>query len=393
VHIVAVMTHAMFMRGEPDAFRSLEGGSFSGLDQHLAWVRSEHPAVEFATATEALVEFLDYYTPKLEAYVAPVLCGGNPQAGVYEYGVRLLGAGIRVDERHPAQLEILPPPLFQAGEVERLRVVAGGELLAEESRFDPARRPAVAVTLTRRPEDLRLQVLVKPEAIPLLAAIHDSSGLRYGEPPEAGRGPLFELALPRNGDFAAAVLRLLMHPVAGASEPLGRRIHPLGVFVMGAALTAALESAGEAWQPRKLWLRWRKALALDADLRAVSRPLGPHRFEVRMRDHTGDLVAESEVELRAAAEDGRHQQLAGGSACPTHAALLAGIQQYDDCLQQLLAEYRGQRAWKVMLWTRTAYAILFRRGLAAFLRWLPHSLSAAHSEDLAFPKLSDFVDR
>jgi hypothetical protein len=403
VHIVAAMTHAMFMRGEPDAFRSMEGGSFAGLDQHLAWVRSEHPEVEFATATEAMVEFLDYYTPKLEAYAAPVLCGGNPQAGVYEYGVRLLGAGIRVDERHPAQLQLLPPPLFKACDVERLRVVAGGEILAEESCFDPSRRPAVAVTLTRRPDDLRLQVVVKPAAIPNLAALHDASGLRYEEPPEAGRGPLFELALPRNGDFAANVLRMLMNPVAGASEPLGRRIHPLGVFVMGAALTAALESAGEGWQPRKLWLRWRKELALDADLRAVSRPLDPDRldalgklkhtprmFEVRMRDHRGDVVADSEVELRAVAP-----AILPPTPAPDdqrYTALLAGIRQYDDCLQERLAEYRGQRAWKVMLWIRSAYTILFRQGWGAFFRWLPHSFSAAH-EDLTFPKVSDFVDR
>ena len=386
VRIVAVMTHAMFMHGEPDAFRSLDGDSFSGLDQHLQWVRSEHPEVEFATASEAMVEFLDYYTPQLEAYVAPVLCGGNPQAGVYEYGVRLLGAGIRVDERHPARLHILPPPLFQACEVERLRVVAGGELLAEVSDFDPVSRPAVSVTLTCRPDDLRLQVRVKPAAIPMLAAFHDASGLPYREPPEAARGPLFEMAVPRNGDFVGGVLRLLMNPVAGASEPLGRRIHPSGVFVMGAALTAALESAGAAWQPLKLRLRWRKEAALDADLRAVSRPLSPHRFDVRICDHSGDVVADSEVELRAAAPC----SLPPTEGDQRYAALLAEVRQYDDRLQTLLAEYRSQRAWKVMLWTRSAYAMLFRQGLVAFLRWLPHSFSAAH-EDLPFPQLSDFV--
>jgi hypothetical protein len=348
--------------------------------------------VEFATATEAMVEFLDYYTPQLEAYVAPVMCGGHPRQGIYEYGVRLLGAGIRVDERHPVKLHLLPPPLFQSCEVERLRVMEGEELLAEECSFDPACRPAIAVTLARRPADLRIQVLVKPVAIPLLASFHDheASGLRYREPPEAAAGPLFELALPRNGDFTAAVLRLLMNPVAGASDPLGRRIHPLGVFLMGAAITTVLESAGQAWQPWKLRLRWRKPLALDADLRAVSRPLAPHRFEVRMRDHTGNLVAESVVELRAAAQAA--PALSPAPEDQRYAALLAGIRQYDDCLHQRLAEYRGQRAWKVMRWIRSAYAILFRQGWAAFFRWLPHSFSATH-EDLTFPKLSDFVDR
>jgi hypothetical protein len=128
---------------------------------------------------------------------------------------------------------------------------------------------------------------------------------------------------------------------------------------------------------------------LDSDrLDALGKLKHAQRFEVRMRDHRGDVVADSEVELLAVApmvvpsvpEDGRY------------AALLAGIRQYDDCLQERLAEYRGQRAWNVMLWIRSAYAILFRQGWGAFLKWLPHSFSTAH-EDLTFPKLSDFVER
>ncbi len=395
VHLVAVMTHAMFMRGEPDAFRSLEGGSFSGLDRHLAWVRSTYPQVEFATATEALVEFLDYYTPQLEAHVAPVLSGGSPHAGIYEYGVRLLGAGIRVDGRHPAQVRIQPPPLFQPCQVEQLRVVAGGTLLAEASGFDAERCPSVQVTFTCRPEDLRLQVKVKPAAIPLLAAFHDSSGLRFKEPPEAGRGPLFEMDVPGDGGFTSSVLRLLMNPVAGASEPLGRRIHPLGVFVMGAALTAALESAGETCEPRRLRLRWRKELALDADLRAVARAVSPGRWKVDLRDHSGDAVADSEVDLRPvtpAAPAGHPANDPPVANAAQVESLLAGVRQYDDRLQTVLSEYRGQRAWKVMLWTRAAYATLFRQGLPAFLRWLPRSFSSNHNEDLKFPKISDFVD-
>ena len=300
VHLLAAMTHAMFMQGTPDPFRSLEGGSFAGLDQHLNWVRSAHPDVEFATASEAIVEYLDYYTPELEAYVSPVLCGSDPEAGLYEYGVRLLGEGIRVDERHPARLRILAPPLFPAADVERLRLVAEGrEVLAEEIGFVPSSRPGLLVTLTRRPGELRLQVFVRPAAIPELASFHTSSGPTYAEPPEAVRKPLFRLVRPRDGHSSTDVLRLLMNPVAGASEPLGRRIHPLGVSVMGAALTAVLEAAGgeRHWRPAKLRLRWRKAAALEASLYTACERLSPDRFGFVMRDGAGDLIAEGHVEL------------------------------------------------------------------------------------------------
>lgn len=48
------------------------------------------------------------------------------------------------------------------------------------------------------------------------------------------------------------LLRFLMNPLAGAAEPIGRRIHPQGGMILGAALSAALAAAGEGepWNPR-----------------------------------------------------------------------------------------------------------------------------------------------
>ncbi len=305
VRLITVMTHAMFMRGSPDPFRSLAGGSFAGLDRHLEWVRSQHPEVRFATASEALEEYIDYYTPRLVARVTPVLCGGDPERGVFEYPVRLLGGEIRVDERHPAEICIQAPPLFEQSAVERLRVIAAGEILAAETGFDGLRQPAVSITLCSRPKDLRLEVVLRPASIAETAALFaESTEPRYREPPEPARAPLFRLRAPGEGFASTDLLRLLMNPLAGHAEPLGRRIHPLGVFIMGAALTAALETAGEEqpWQPvsyrpAKLRLRWRKAAAMDGDLQVDCRAGGQGNFAVRIRDQEGDVVADGEVEL------------------------------------------------------------------------------------------------
>ena len=43
VRAVVAMTHAMFMKGAPDPFRDTTGGDFEKLDQHLEYVRRQHP--------------------------------------------------------------------------------------------------------------------------------------------------------------------------------------------------------------------------------------------------------------------------------------------------------------------------------------------------------------
>jgi hypothetical protein len=89
--------------------------------------------------------------------------------------------------------------------------------------------------------------------------------------------------------FEPDVLRLLMHPVAGHAEPLGRRAHPLGNAPVGAALTAALVAAGDPdpWRPvvRIVGARltFYRALSLAAGWTAratVDGPSGRCRFEV-----------------------------------------------------------------------------------------------------------------
>jgi GT2 family glycosyltransferase len=75
-----------------------------------------------------------------------------------------------------------------------------------------------------------------------------------------------------------------------------------------------------------------------------------------------------------------------------------GLQEFDYRFQKQLAEYRSQRAWRVMLAIRKAYTLLARRkwrGVAPFLRW---ALDAALGRDsgldefeLKFPQVLNFV--
>jgi len=290
VHAILFTCHAMFMAGAPDRFRSLEGGCFDVLDRHLAWVRENHPDVEFATATEALLEFLDYYTPVVEAHAAPLVCGGDPAAGRYEFAVRLLGQGIRVDEAHPATVRIAAPACFSPEDLLELRVRQGGQVIVASSDFDARREATITVTLTSR-APLRLEVVLRPEAVRGALAWFGSV---FHDPPEAPGSDLWRIRPPvaEGGrmHFSSDLVRMLMNPVAGASDPLGRRVHPLGGFAVGAALSAALSGGGKL---ARLRLRILREIALDSDLVAEA-----EGHTVWLRDDAGVLVAKAEVVVR-----------------------------------------------------------------------------------------------
>ena len=46
---------------------------------------------------------------------------------------------------------------------------------------------------------------------------------------------------------------------------------------------------------------------------------------------------------------------------------LEALQDFNSQLETLLATHRSQRAWKVMLWLRKAYTLLFRKSKTALL--------------------------
>lgn len=400
VRVMHAMTHAMFLRGVPDPFLSLDGGSFEELDRHLEWVSREHPEVQFATATEAVVEYLDYYTPSLEAFVLPELCAAEPGERRFLYPVRLLGRGIRVDETHPASLRLVAPPWFNAADVENMRLIADGAPVAQASAFHPGARPAIEVSFKERPAGLWLEITLTADAefVPCASDLV--------EPAELERPPLFALSAPEKGRFSTGLLKLLMNPVAGGSDPLGRRLHPLGVFVMGVALSAAIGEAEPSSRPVRLRLRWRKPPASDQDLLPRVRLVSGDCYDIRIVDETGDVIADSEVVLApgvvlpdAVERDDPHWRAVieqavrrAEEAERDRDAARAASRSWQAEMERAMSIYRRQRAWRVMLWVRKAYAVLSRQGAGAFLAWLPRSLSSAgriEDEELHFPKLKE----
>lgn len=405
VRVIMTMTHAMFMRGEPDAFRSLEGGSFANLDRFLEWVRSTYPEVRFATATEALLEYLDYYTPQLEAHVEPVPCAADTQSGLYEFPIRLLGKGIVLSIENPAEVRVSVPPFVAPGEIEWVKVCDGDAVFAELWQPEADKRPSLLVSLTATDLLLRLQVQVKEQIVAELAERFEAvPSPRYVEPGEPCRAPLLRVRCGRLGSYTTDLLRLLMHPVAGHPEPLGRRLHPLGVLAMGICMTEGLAAAGQlvAAPPdrlsvRKLTLRWRKAIPMDASLRASSHQCEAGVWAVQVRDQTGAVICDSAVEVVQAPH-------------PMEAALVSGARTKapgDEDAEQLrerlrlqvarfheaLATYRSLRGWRLMLFVQKGYALL-RQGPRPFVAWLWKVLRGRPdlaTHELQFPLPDDFT--
>jgi acyl-CoA thioesterase FadM len=396
VRVVMSMTHAMFLRGEPDPFRSLEGGSFTVLDRFLGWVRERYPDVRFATATEALVEYVDYYSPDLDALVEPVACAASPAEGRYEFPVRLLGRGIHVGPEAPARVRVVLPSLIDPAELEWARLYDGERVLAEIRDPGPDRQPGLEVTLTARPPGLRLCLQVREGAVAAFAVCFEASPApRFVEPVEERRGPLLRLASSGGGRYTADLLRLLMNPVAGHAEPVGRRIHPLGVMAMGICLTEGLEAArdadrdtGRGLVPTHLGLRWRKAIPMDATMLASRRQLEDGGWEVCVRDQTGAVICDGRVRLAERPGEARAAAPAAAGVARADAGAEAdAVRVLTARYGEALRAYRARRAWRLMLALQKGYALL-REGPGPFLAWVWRAMRGRpelETHELLFP--------
>lgn len=284
VRAIVAMTHAMFMRGEPDPFRDASGGDFDKLDRHLDHVRRAHPGVRFATASEATIEFLDYYTPLPLAVVAAP-AGGPGDDRTLCYPIRILGRGIPLSPSQPLTVSVVAPLVFDTDELESLRVLERGVPVAE------LRPGGVALAClefaARGREGYVLEVRTRrpwAEAVAITGrAGPDSSRGDTG----AGEGAaldLLHLAAPRLthqftahpspptvGDrwdwvFPAELFRLLVGPIAGRGDPLARRLHPYGWAPLGMAIHACRQ-AFPGFEPRHAEVRWLRPLAAAVDFR------------------------------------------------------------------------------------------------------------------------------
>lgn len=125
VHAIVGFTHVMFMMGDGD-WRSTQGGQYTALDRHLAYLKERYTdkdLMRFATATELVKAFLDYYTPQ------PVAVYGARRSsgwGVSEYPIQVLGRDIPADAYHPHQITV-KYPLYLRDEAYRIVVLKNGE--------------------------------------------------------------------------------------------------------------------------------------------------------------------------------------------------------------------------------------------------------------------------
>jgi hypothetical protein len=267
----------------------------------------------------------DETTPTLLAWTAPEPCAADVSARTLRFPVRLLGRGIRVDAAHPAAVTVAAPDGLDTRAIADVTVVQGPRALG-------AGRSTVVVTLIDRATPIELEVRLTPEGMSEAAARFAATGapplrerdepawrdlLRLRPPRAAGRGDTYRVT--------PDLVRLLLNPVAGHHEPLGRRVHPLAGLGVGASLTAAFGLAGEEdpaapdrSRAAALWIRWLTPpdleLELEARGRIVSAVDGCHTVRVEVIDGAGQWSSDAEVVIAGVGE----------TAESAVAALLAG---------------------------------------------------------------------
>lgn len=125
IHAITGFTHAMFVMGSGD-WRSVEGGQFAALDEHLAYLQERYASrglLTFGTASELVKAYLDYYTPELLA-----VYGAKKASGLIstEYAIELLGQGISADAQHVRQVKI-KYPLYLHDSAFYIRILKNGQ--------------------------------------------------------------------------------------------------------------------------------------------------------------------------------------------------------------------------------------------------------------------------
>lgn len=125
IHAIVGFTHAMFIMGQGD-WKSLEGGQFQALDDHLSYVKSRYVdkgLLTFATASELVEAYLDYYTPRLLAVYGQRIAD---QYGIAEFKIRILGQDIPTDNNHIHSVK-MKYPLYLRDSAYRISILKNGQ--------------------------------------------------------------------------------------------------------------------------------------------------------------------------------------------------------------------------------------------------------------------------
>jgi tetratricopeptide (TPR) repeat protein len=133
-HLIMEIEHFGDIPTEHEASCSrLGNGSWNSMDHHLSVVRSQCPALEGVRGTEAIYEWLDYYTPEL------IVRLGSPTANTgldiscprsLRFPLHFIGDGILGRERRVHKVRI-PLPFMPSEEGMMVRVFEAGRMLLE----------------------------------------------------------------------------------------------------------------------------------------------------------------------------------------------------------------------------------------------------------------------
>ncbi len=127
VHGIVGFAHAMFFMGDGD-WKGLEGGQFAELDDHLAYVKNKYVdsgKITFATASQLVADYLDYYSPTMRAVYRERIAEGF---GRSVYRIRLLGNNIPADINHVHKVKVKYPPHLRK-EAYKISVCRNGKVI------------------------------------------------------------------------------------------------------------------------------------------------------------------------------------------------------------------------------------------------------------------------
>lgn len=282
----------------------LELRATGGAREEALSVAIAVPDPDPARSVEPL-DVRDETTQSLLAWTAPEPCAADLAQRTLRFPIRLLGRGIRVDADHPVAVTVAPPESVDTVAIGGFRVVQGGRVLGTG-------RATVGITLVDRETPVELELELTREGTARAKARFSAAATPLTERSEPLQSDLMRLRPPTAGSTPGSyrvspdVVRLLLNPIAGHGEPLGRRMHPLSGLSVGASLTAAFGLAGESLpgEPRRaraaaLWIRWLALPDLSLDLeargRVESRTGGGHTVRVEVFDGSGRRASESEV--------------------------------------------------------------------------------------------------
>lgn len=128
VHAIIGFTHAMFIMGE-GTWQATAGGMFDKVDRHLEYVKNQYAGkklMEFATASQLVKEYLDYYSPQPLAVVDRLVIDAG---GCAEYKVTVLGKDIVTGGiyQHPV---IVKYPLWLRDTAYAAAICKNGKIIA-----------------------------------------------------------------------------------------------------------------------------------------------------------------------------------------------------------------------------------------------------------------------